>query len=70
MAQAARAQGIFSLVGGAYSFAHLDFRIEDLYCDAFAISLHKWLLAPIGTGVWYVRATQIPNIWSLLPTGR
>lgn len=66
--KAARTQGIFSLVDGAHSFAHLNFKIEDLHCDAYATSLHKWLCAPIGTGFLYVRHTQIPNIWSLLPS--
>lgn len=66
--QAARKQGIFSLVDGAHSFAQLDFKIEDLQCDAFATSLHKWLGAPIGTGFLYVREEQIPNLWSLLPS--
>lgn len=70
IAQKARAKGIFSLVDGAHSFAHLDFKIEDLYCDAFATSLHKWLSAPIGTGFLYVRASQIANIWSLLPSSQ
>ncbi len=66
--KAARARGIFSLVDGAHAFAHLDFRIEDLHCDAFATSLHKWLCAPIGTGFLYVRRAQIPNLWPLLPS--
>ncbi|MGH1336675.1 MAG: aminotransferase class V-fold PLP-dependent enzyme [Aureispira sp.] len=64
----ARAKGIFSLVDGAHSFAHLAFKIEALGCDAFATSLHKWLSAPIGTGFLYVRQAQIPNLWSLLPS--
>ncbi len=66
--QAARTKGIFSLVDGAHSFAQLDFRIADLYCDAYATSLHKWLGAPIGTGFLYVRRAQIPQLWSLLPS--
>lgn len=68
IAQTARKKNIFSLVDGAHSFAHLDFRIEDLHCDAYATSLHKWLCAPIGTGFLYVRENQIANLWSLLPS--
>lgn len=66
----ARANNIFSLVDGAHSFAHLDFKIEELHCDAYATSLHKWLSAPIGTGFLYVRQAQISNLWSLLPSSK
>ena len=68
--KAARAKGIFSLVDGAHSFGHLEFRIKDLGCDAFATSLHKWLSAPIGTGFLYVRQAQIPNLWPLFPASK
>ena len=42
-------------VDGAHSFAHFPFTRDELDCDFFATSLHKWLLAPIGTGFLYVR---------------
>lgn len=64
----ARAQNIFSLVDGAHSFAHIDFKIKDLNCDAYAASLHKWLCAPIGTGILYVRQEQISKLWSMFPS--
>lgn len=64
----ARAQNIFSLIDGAHSFAHIDFKIKDLNCDAYAASLHKWLCAPIGTGILYVRQEQISKIWSMFPS--
>ncbi|BDS09649.1 aminotransferase class V-fold PLP-dependent enzyme [Aureispira anguillae] len=64
----ARNQGIFSLVDGAHSLAHINFRIEDLNCDAYATSLHKWLCAPIGTGMLYLRRDQISKIWSMFPS--
>ena len=38
-------------VDGAHSFAHFPFTRDQLDCDFFATSLHKWLLAPIGTGL-------------------
>lgn len=64
----ARTLGIFSLVDGAHSFAHIDFNIKDLNCDAYAASLHKWLCAPIGTGILYVRQEQISKLWSMFPS--
>jgi selenocysteine lyase/cysteine desulfurase len=64
----AREKNIFSHVDGAHSFAHINFKISELKCDAYSTSLHKWLSAPIGTGLLYVRKEQIPNIWSLFPS--
>jgi isopenicillin-N epimerase len=50
-----KARGIEVIVDGAHSFAHLPFRQADLQCDYFGTSLHKWLYAPIGTGMLYVK---------------
>lgn len=63
----AREKGIFTLVDGAHSLAHIDFKISDLKCDAYACSLHKWLSAPIGTGMLYVREDKIASVWSMYP---
>lgn len=65
----AREKGIFTLVDGAHSLAHLDFKISDLQCDAYASSLHKWLCAPIGTGMLYLRQDKITSVWSMYPCG-
>ena len=51
----ARRRGIYSIVDGAHGFAHLVFRRDDLDCDFYSTSLHKWLTAPVGTGFLYVR---------------
>lgn len=63
----ARRRGIPVIVDGAHSFAHLDFRREDLDCDYFGASLHKWLFAPVGGGFLYVRRPRIRDLWSLMP---
>ena len=47
----AHAKGIEVLVDGAHSFGLLDFKIPDLHCDYFGTSLHKFLSAPIGSGM-------------------
>ncbi|WP_165220438.1 aminotransferase class V-fold PLP-dependent enzyme [Aquisphaera insulae] len=62
----ARERGIQTFVDGAHAFAHFPFRRDDLGCDFYATSLHKWLLAPIGTGFLYVRKEMIPKVWPLL----
>jgi selenocysteine lyase/cysteine desulfurase len=62
----ARARGIETIVDGAHSFAQFDFKQADLQCDYFGTSLHKWLYAPKGTGMLYVRREKIPRIWALM----
>jgi isopenicillin-N epimerase len=62
----ARNRGIETIVDGAHSFAQFNFRQEDLGCDYFGTSLHKWLHAPKGTGMLYVRKEKIPKIWALM----
>jgi selenocysteine lyase/cysteine desulfurase len=62
----ARKRGIASLVDGAHTFAHLNFKIPDLGCDYFGTSLHKWLCSPFGTGLLYIRKEKIKEIWPLL----
>ena len=62
----ARGYGIPVIVDGAHAFAHFPFRHEDLACDYYASSLHKWLFAPIGTGLLYVRREKIPQLWPLM----
>ena len=64
--QMARERGIPVIVDGAHSFAHFDFTHADLDCDYFATSLHKWLLAPHGTGMLYVRRDKIADLWPLM----
>jgi selenocysteine lyase/cysteine desulfurase len=63
---AARRRGIPVIVDGAHAFAHVPFRISDLACDNYSSSLHKWLSAPIGTGLLYVRRDRIKDVWPLM----
>ena len=64
--QMARRRGIPVIVDGAHAFGHFDFVHEDLDCDYYASSLHKWLLAPHGTGLLYVRKEKIKELWPLM----
>lgn len=65
IAAEAHKRGIEVVVDGAHSFAHFDFKIPDLDADYFAASLHKWLYAPIGSGMLYVRKEKIKNIYPM-----
>ena len=68
IAEAARKRGIEVIVDGAHSFAHVDFSVPDLGADYFATSLHKWLYAPIGSGLLYVKKDKIKNLYPLFAT--
>ena len=62
----ARARGIDTIVDGAHAFAQFDFKRDDLQCDYYGSSLHKWLYAPKGTGLLYVKKDKIPKVWALM----
>jgi isopenicillin-N epimerase len=61
-----RRRGIPVIVDGAHALAHFDFTLADLDVDYYATSLHKWLFAPIGTGLLYVRRERIRDLWPLM----
>jgi len=61
----ARSKGIVTIVDGAHALGHFPFKLRELECDAYGVSLHKWLLAPIGNGCLYVRKETIPRFWPL-----
>lgn len=63
----ARARGIDVIVDGAHAFGHLDFAHRDVDCDFYGTSLHKFLSAPHGTGMLYVRKSRIRGVWPLMP---
>lgn len=62
-----RSRGIEVIIDGAHAFGHFPFKHADLDCDYYGVSLHKWILAPIGTGMLYVRKSKIPKIWPMMP---
>jgi isopenicillin-N epimerase len=64
--RAARARGIEVIVDGAHAYAHFPFTRDELECDYYGTSLHKWLLAPHGTGFLYVRKAKIEGLWPLM----
>ena len=69
IADMAKSHGIEVIVDGAHSFGLLDYKIPDLNCDYFGTSLHKFLSAPIGTGMLWIRKEKIGKIWPLLCNG-
>lgn len=61
----AHRKGVEVIVDGAHAFAHVPFKISELDCDYFACSLHKWLGAPLGNGLLYVKKGKAAQIWPL-----
>jgi selenocysteine lyase/cysteine desulfurase len=62
----ARTRGVPVIVDGAHALAHFPFKLADLGCDYYGTSLHKWLFAPHGTGLLYVRKDKIPGLWPMM----
>lgn len=65
IAEAAHEKGIEVLLDAAHSFAHLNYKIPELKVDYFGTSLHKWLCAPIGSGLLYVKKEKIKKLYPL-----
>jgi selenocysteine lyase/cysteine desulfurase len=66
----AKPRGIEVIVDGAHAFAHFPFTRDELGADFYGTSLHKWLLAPIGTGFLYVRKEKQPKLWPLMAAAK
>ena len=62
----ARERGVPVIVDGAHTYGHFPFQRDDLGCDYYATSLHKWLFAPHGTGMLYVRRERIADLWPMM----
>jgi selenocysteine lyase/cysteine desulfurase len=70
LCEEARKRNIISIVDGAHTFAHMDFKITDFNPDYYGTSLHKWLCAPFGTGMLYVKKSNVAGLWPLFPNDR
>ena len=62
----AHRHGLEVICDGAHSFGLLDFSIANLGCDYFGTSLHKFLSAPIGSGMLWIKKEKIEKIWPLV----
>ena len=64
----ARSKGIVSAVDGAHVIGMMALNVHDLGCDMYSSSPHKWLMAPKGTGLLYVRDEMIDRLWNTIVT--
>jgi selenocysteine lyase/cysteine desulfurase len=62
----AHSHGVEVICDSAHAFGHLDFKIPDLDCDYWGTSLHKWVGAPLGSGILFVKKDKIAKVWPLL----
>ena len=62
VAKMAQERGIDIILDAAHSVGHVDFDIRDLGCDFVGVNLHKWVGAPIGAGVMYIKKDRITDI--------
>jgi selenocysteine lyase/cysteine desulfurase len=70
MCRRARERGILTVIDGAQTLGHLRIDVKAMGCDAFFSSPHKWLLAPVGTGMLYIRRELHERVWATLASGQ
>jgi len=58
----ARARGVDAIVDSAHAWGQLDFRLPDLGADFVGLNAHKWIGAPVGVGVLYIRQGRTADI--------
>jgi selenocysteine lyase/cysteine desulfurase len=68
IAQLARDKGIVSAFDGAHVPGMMRLNVQEIGCDMYTASPHKWLQAPKGSGFLYVREEVQPKIWNTIVT--
>lgn len=58
----ARARGIDAIVDAAHAIGQTNVRLPEMRCDFAGFNLHKWIGAPLGIGVLYVRKERLSAI--------
>lgn len=66
----AREHSIISVIDGAQATGHIPIDVEEIGCDAYYSSPHKWLMAPAGNGFLYVKETLIDDVWTTLASSQ
>jgi selenocysteine lyase/cysteine desulfurase len=66
IAAIARERGVGVIVDAAHSFGQCDLELDDLGADFVGLNLHKWLGAPVGAGVMYIKEERLGDIDAML----
>ena len=65
----ARQHNLLSLIDGAHAIGMIPINVKEMGCDFYVSSPHKWLLAPKGCGLLYVRDEVCDRLWTTIATG-
>jgi len=63
LATLARSKNIITAIDGAHPPGMLKMDMHDLGVDYYASSSHKWLCAPTGAGILYLRRASQEQLW-------
>lgn len=64
----AHEKGILVLADSAHGIGMLDLDMKELDVDFFATSPYKWLGAPTGVGVLYIKKEHLDDVWATIAT--
>lgn len=65
----ARSKSVITVVDGAHMHGQIPVNIDEIGCDFMAGSPHKWLFAPAGSGLLYIREEWLDRLWPSIVTG-
>jgi selenocysteine lyase/cysteine desulfurase len=68
IAELCRKRGVWMHLDGAQSFGALDVNLQEIPCDSYSTSTHKWLMGPLENGILFVRTERLPQIWPAIVT--
>jgi selenocysteine lyase/cysteine desulfurase len=69
LATLARSKNVLTAVDGAHPVGMLKMDMHDLGVDFYASSSHKWLCAPTGAGLLYLRRASQDRLWPTVVAG-
>jgi selenocysteine lyase/cysteine desulfurase len=58
----ARKRGIDAIVDAAHAIGQMDVKVPDIGADFVGFNLHKWIGAPLGVGVFYIRKERLNDV--------
>lgn len=62
IAEMARTRGIDCILDGGHALGQIDFKLSELGVDFAGLNMHKWMGAPLGVGLVYIRRGRAPDI--------